>query len=699
MRDVNHFGPDAMSNEGEIDLGGIGRSLYRNRLLIGGVTLIALVCSLGFVMVAKPRYTGEAKLLVEMARFDQSVPNPMLPDPEAVFSQVQVIRSRDLARAAVEKLGLKGNPEFDTFAESSIFGSLGALLGRKPGDASRDDQVIEAFLDHLSVTQVVRTRVLQIEFSSTNADLAARAANTVSDLYIEFQTEAKRRNARASAASLGALVADLRSKVSLAETRAEEFRASSGLVMGANSVNMSTQQMADITAQLTVARAAQAESQAKAKLIRDMIRQGRLGDVPDVANNDLVRRISEQRITLRTQLAAEGRTLLPEHPRIKELHAQLAGLEGDLQVAAEKVARTLENDAKIAGSRVDNLLASVEQQRKAVGGSSVEEAQAREYDRSARLLKDQLEATLTKYQDAMARETNDGGADDARVISRAVSPVLPSFPRKGPIVLFATVSAFVLSAGGVLVAAFVNGAAIRPAAPPFDRPQVPGEVPMFTRGRSTSAKAADAMDDRLGAGGPFGEAPPISDAVTGLIGRIAGGAHTGRAQRILVTSGAPDVPTPETAVSIGRALASSRPAILVELAIDGAPEPGDPPGLSDLLYGSATFDEAIHLDRGSRLHLLTAGAHGVVPSQGFDIILEALSQTYEYVILLAPAVMESEITRSLARDADFTVLACSTHAGDPASSIAYEELRKAGAARILAIAVDPEELDVQRAVA
>ena len=89
----------------------------------------------------------------------------------------------------------------------------------------------------------------------------------------------------------------------------------------------------------------------------------------------------------------------------------------------------------------------------------------------------------------------------------------------------------------------------------------------------------------------------------------------------------------------------------------------------------------------------------MVPSQGFDIILEALSQTYEYVILLAPAVMESEITRSLARDADFTVLACSTHAGDPASSIAYEELRKAGAARILAIAVDPEELDVQRAVA
>ena len=698
MRGADQFGSNVVSDEGEIDLGGIGRAFLRNRWLIAGITAAAFAGSVAFALVVKPRYTGEAKLLVEMARFDQAVPNPQLPDPEAVVSQVQVIRSRDLARAAIDRLGLKGNPEFDPTADPSMFARLGAIFGRRASDASRDDQIIENFLDHLNVTQVVRTRVLQIEFTSSDADFAARAANTVSELYIEFQTEAKRRTARSTAASLGALVADLRTRVAQAETKAEEFRASSGLVMGANNVSMSSQQVADITGQLSLARAAQAEAQAKAKMIRDMVRQGRLGDVPDVANNDLVRRISEQRINLRAQIAAESRTLLPEHPRIKELNAQLAGLEADLQTAAEKVARTLENDSKIAVSRVENLLASVEQQRKSLGGSSVDEAQAREYDRAARLLKDQLEATLTKYQDAAARETSDVGADDARIISRAVAPVLPSFPRKGPLVLFATLSAFVLAAGGVLVAAFVNGAAIRAVAP-FDRPQVPGEVPMFTRGEARSSKIADAVQNRFRPESGFAEFAPISDAVTGLMGRIAGGARSGRAQRILVTTGSPDVPTPETAVALGRALAGERPTILVELGLNGAPEAGDPPGLFELLQGGATFDQAIHLDRGSRLHLLTCGAGSVEPCAGLDIVLEALSQTYDYVILLAPSVMVGEMTRALACTCDFAVLACSAQAGDPSSSAAYEALRSAGAARVLAIAVDPAELDSGRQVA
>ncbi len=51
------------------------------------------------------------------------------------------------------------------------------------------------------------------------------------------------------------------------------------------------------------ARSSQADAEAKARLIRDMIKQGRIADVPDVANNELIRRISEQRVNLRAQIA------------------------------------------------------------------------------------------------------------------------------------------------------------------------------------------------------------------------------------------------------------------------------------------------------------------------------------------------------------------------------------------------------------
>ena len=131
----------------------------------------------------------------------------------------------------------------------------------------------------------------------------------------------------------------------------------------------------------------------------------------------------------------------------------------------------------------------------------------------------------------------------------------------------------------------------------------------------------------------------------------------------------------------------------------GEPEADDPPGLFELLTGAATFDQAIHLDRGSRLHLLTCGAQDAVACDGLDVVLEALSQTYDYVILLAPAVAQDTLTLSLAPLADFVILACSAQASDPSGSVAYAELRRAGDYEILAIAVEPAPQDPVRDVA
>ncbi len=36
-----------------------------------------------------------------------------------------------------------------------------------------------------------------------------------------------------------------------------------------------------------------------------MLRQNRIGDIPDVANNEVMRKLQEQRVTLRAQLALE----------------------------------------------------------------------------------------------------------------------------------------------------------------------------------------------------------------------------------------------------------------------------------------------------------------------------------------------------------------------------------------------------------
>ena len=464
---------DDAATDGELDVQGIGRAIARRKWQVIISTLVAFVAAAVFVSVIAPRYTGEAQVLVENQENYFTQPDnaateaAAAPDEEAVTSQIQLVTSRDLARDAIKALGLAGLPEFDPTA-----GGIGPLarllialgLRRAPTDLSIEDRILQSYYDRLSVLEVAKSRVLTIDFWSEDPELAAKAANTIADLYIGLQADAKRNRARVAADSLAAQIAELRTKVADAQNQAAAFRASANLLVGNNNMTISTQQLADLTSQLATARTAAADAQAKARLIRDMLRQGRLNEVPDVANNELVRQISAQRINLRAQIALESRTYLPGHPRIKELDAQLGDLDGALRAAAEQTARTLENDAQIASTRVVNLQAALDQQKKTVGDSSADEVKLRGLDSNAQLLQGQLDATTTKYQEALARQSADSTPGDARVISRAIAPIQPTFPKKLPLIIFAILAGLVLSLAWIIASELLSGRAFAPPA-------------------------------------------------------------------------------------------------------------------------------------------------------------------------------------------------------------------------------------------
>lgn len=723
---------EAGPGDGDLDLSGVGQAIVRAKKWIIGTTLLAFLGALLFVLMVKPRYTAEAKALIEnqesyFTRPDRasSEPNQSAPDAEAVASQAQLVNSRDLAREAIRALGLKGNPEFDPAAGAGgFFRKLLGLIGAQSPERAMapEDRIFDTYFERLFVFPVVKSRVLQIEFSSQDPELAAKAANTIAELYVGVQSKAKRENARLVAASLGALIGDLRAKVTEAERKAEEYRASNGLMIGANNVTMNGQQLGEISNQLTLARAAQAESQAKSRLIRDMLKAGRIAEVPDVANNDMIRRLSDQRSTLRAQIASEGRTLLPGHPRVKELSAQLAEIDSNLRITADKLARTLENDARIAGSRVENLQAVLEQQKKTIGGSSNEEARARDLDRDARLLKEQLESSTTKYQEALARQGAESTPSDARIISRAVEPPLPSFPKTLPILIFATLTGLILSIGSVLASELLSGRAYARQSRPDEAERIEpaigrrfeieiAEPALQSAGSAQTQEPPgnDAVqprdqDERRQAPrsratlSSFVSAPPENSppATLGEIARrIIGPGRGGAGVRVLVTGSDSEVETAAMAVALGRLFSAEDRAVLVEAGGEGAADAQGPLGLSELAAGHAGFDEVIHRDRGSPLHLLPAGRIGAAPADGLDGIIEALAQTYDYVILLAPPLGAGAEAFALAGQSDYAVLVRPPDADARDMDEAHAELRRAGAIEILSI-IDEEPSEEQR---
>lgn len=679
----------------EIDLGGIGRSLSHRRWWLIVPALVCFVASVLFVSLVSPRYTAEAKVLVEngenyFTRPDRTDPlAATLPDDEAVQSQIQLVQSRDIARAAVRRLDLRGNVEFDPLARGlDAVSRLAILLGleRDPTSVSPEDRILATYYERLTVYSVPKSRVIAIEFTSVDPDLAARAANTIAELVIEAQSAAKRDTARQAATSLATLVTDLRGRVAEAEAKADAYRTQSGLLQGSNNATISNQQLGDLNTQLAQARTAQADAQAKAKIIKAMIAQNRVGEIPDVANSEFVRRIAEQRSTLKAEIALQSRTLLPGHPHMQELNAQLADVDAQLRLAGEKTARTLENDGHIAAARVDNLMAALDLQKKTVGTAGVDQVHLNMLETQARLLKDQLEFNTQKYQEAVARENAASTPADVRVISRAMAPQLASFPKKLPIIAIATIAGLVLALGVVIGRELLSGRA-------FGATEVDGDVAEVTPARAMPVSAAAPAPVPMTA--PVGEAALAAEGEASLLATLDALRDCrvqNHAARALVLPPSARGGAALAVIGLARRLSGEGRTILVDLnrgtpaveprhlALDSyGPGDGEPMGLGELLAGHASFAEIIHRDSQSRLHVVPVG-RDAIDGPALDtigLVLDALGETYDYVVLHAPAPTDP-VTLRLAPEADAVVI---VHAGDRAAAeiaAAREVLSRAG---------------------
>jgi uncharacterized protein involved in exopolysaccharide biosynthesis/Mrp family chromosome partitioning ATPase len=694
---VQSDGRRGISPTGDIDLGALGRALWRRKWLIAGLTLAAAAIAFAAVNLITPRYKSEARVLIETREniffrpdAEKTIERGTTVDQEAVTSQVQLILSRDLARDVIKKLKLAERPEFDpVLAGPSLLRTLLSLTGiiKDPMDMTPEERVFKSYFERLSAFQVEKSRVIAIEFESQDPELAAQAANAIAEGYLVLQQAAKQDQTRAAGSWLSGEIDRLRTRVAESEAKVEQYRGKTNLFIGNNNTSLSNQQLGDYNAQLASARGQKADAESKAKLIREALKAGTPIEFSDIINSELLRRLSEQRVTLRAQLAEQSSTLLDQHPRIKELRAQVGDLDRQLRTEADRLARSLENDAKLASGKVDGLSAGLDQLKRQAASTNEQDVQLRALERDAKSQRDLLESYLAKYREATARDSIGAAAPDARIISTAVVSNTPSWPKKLPTILVAALAMLVLSSGIVLSGELLSALPTQPAA---GTTPVSAAVPA-ERGRDLAA-AVRAID---AARAQAGVAP---DAIENLA-RDLGAAGEG-ARRITVIGAMRDVGATMTAVALGRSLAQQSRVVLVDLAL-AAPHlaiiASDPaaPGLADLVAGSASFGQIITRDRYSRLHLIMAGrgrseepldAATITGSPQLSIAIEALGRSYDHVVIDAGAAAEAPL-ELLAKLAPRAVLVA-PELDNPEAALAREQLLQAGFANV-SVLVNP----------
>jgi polysaccharide biosynthesis transport protein len=679
-----------------LDLPALGAALWRNKRKILLPTIVIGLLTLVVVQLITPRYLSETRVFIEgrdnvylRPDVDKDISDRNDVDEEAVTSQAQIILSRDLAREVIDKLKLGERAEFDPTLEgiSPVRAALG-LLGfiKNPASMTLEERVLEAYYDRLSVSPVDKSRVITIDFVSSDPELAASVANAIADAYLERQREAKQDQAKTAAAYLAGEIETMRKKVADDDAKVEAFRAKSNLLVGNNNTTLSAQQLGDFNAQLVAARAQKADAESKAKMIRDMLSSGKPIETSDILNSELLRRLSEQRVTLRAQLAEQSSTLLDGHPRIKELKAQIADLDRQIDAEAATVARSLENDAKLAGARVDSLMASLDQLKNQAASTNEQDVQLRALELDAKSQRDLLESYLAKYREATARDTINSAPADARVISRATVSNIPAYPKKLPTVLIATLTTLVLASGFVLTKELL-AAPVGLTPPRFGR--LPATEPPISG--SLMSRIAGVVGRRRHAAAAQADSNPVS-AIDDVGNALA---HSGAAEaRVAVLAVASALDTGSTALKLARSLAEDSRVVLVGLdpnndAIKTASNDPSASGLSELAGRTASFAEIITKDKQSGLHLISSGRApadqlAILSAPDMATSFDALARCYDHMVVDAGAIAGAAL-EDIGRIAPHAVLLVGT-LGKSATASARERLLAAGFKEVTVLA-------------
>jgi len=642
--------PVAASETGDLDLHALGQALMRKRGWIIFPTVLAAILSITAVNMITPRYKSEARILVDGRENVFLRPNGERNDEqrsgldaEAVTSQVQLLQSRDLAREIIRKNKLAERPEFDPVLQGfSPLKSVLALfgIGRDPFSLSPEERVLDAYYERFTAYAVDKSRVIVVEFQSRDPELAARVANSIAEGYLVLQQNARQEQAKSAGQWLSGEIENLRKKVAEAESRVEDFRSKSSLFVGTNNTTLSNQQMGEINTQLNNARALQSDAESKARLIKEMLQSGKPIEASEVLNSELIRRLSEQKVTLRAQLAEQSSTLLDQHPRIKELKAQLADLERQLRDEAGKVSRSLENDSRIANGRVEGLIASLDQLKKQASSNNGQDVQLRAFEREAKAQRDLLESYLAKYREATTRENIEAAPADGRIISRASVSNIPAYPKKLPIVLIATLATLLLTSGAI-----VTGEMLRMTAPRASAAFAAWPASILAPSLAPAAPVEDlevpsAMPIAPRADAPRTETAAMRSEIERLADVLADRAGTTRKLTVLGTAAGESITL--TTLTLARLMARQAKIVVVDLAgamptIAAASADPAAPGLAELMQGQASFAQIITKDRSSRVHLVSAGRPGFdraqLQSPRLTLTIDALLRVYDHVLL------------------------------------------------------------------
>ena len=691
-----------------LDLVEYWRSITKRKWsIVGLVFLVALLTTL-IVYSLRPTYRSTATILIEQGKSKvvsiEEVYNAMGGNREYYQTQVEILKSQDIARKVVERLKLTTHPDFDPrqSEEAARDFWLPMDLFKSKVPASEDEiqkQVIRRFMNDLQVQPVRNSQLVQVSYSSFDKDLAAKVPNTLADVYIESDLEARVAMTQKAGAWLTDRLGGLRKKLDESERALQDYRDRERII-DAKGVALSgfSKALEEATSNLVSARSKRAEAESLYNQVQ-AARQGKGGgieSIPAVLKHPTVQRLKEQEADAERKLADASKRYGPEHPKMQQANGELAAAKESTKRQIDTVVAGVFKEYEVARANELAIAGALGQSKSEIQGLNRKEFQLGVLEREAQANRQLYDMFMNRF-----KETNVAGdlqSTVARVVDPATIQSVPYAPKKVQIVSIAAAVALLI---GVMLSLLLDRISntINTAGEVEARLGLPmlGYLMKMDGGKKSMKSELAFITDSQSL---------FSESIRTIRTSVLMSALDSPKKVIVITSSVPEEGKTTVSFNLACALAQVKRVLLVDADLR-RPKIGrligrdkDSPGLSHMVSGVAPISECIYQHVEGGFHILAAGfvppnPLEMISSAKFGEVLEKLKEAFDIILIDSPPVQlvsDAVVLSQVASTVIYVVKADSTP-----FPLARNGIRRLAMANAPLLGVVLNQLDLERA--
>ena len=430
--------------------------VFRHQLrLIALITASSLALAVLYLLLAVPIYVATASVVIDMRKAQVLDPQlaaraEMSVTDDVVQTEIELLKSDNVARGVITKLHLIDDPEFAGYPPG-FFGSLIARVRSLFATPLDEEQkrarlakvVLAAFQDKISITRLNKSDVIEIDAQSEKPEKAARIANALADAYLDDKLNATYEQTRRASVWLQERLKELRAQLAAQQQAVVDFRQQHNIVDTLNGQLMSDQQLSEVNSQLILAQAATAEAKAR----YDRIQQIRKEDVPDASvadalNNQIIIKLRGQYLDDSTRMGVLSQKYGPNHLSVIALRNQMNELQEAIKDEMAKIEQSYKSDYEISLAREQSLQNNLGNAVSKTQLTNQAQVQLLELESAAQTSKTLHDNFLQRYMEGLQQQSFP--ISEARIVSTADAPITKTYPKTALVLLLA------LAAGGAL---------------------------------------------------------------------------------------------------------------------------------------------------------------------------------------------------------------------------------------------------------